>query len=167
MGGARSWAPVLGALGLVALVALGEAAEALGEFDEALGADQAAARRSPSTTTWLRLGEMADRMAQVDLAIQSLDHAHRSWREHASLGLKVGVAVFATCVPRRWPSPSELWTVWLPSATRAGRPDREVPKLAGSRNVTSWRVQHRHNNPDAALATYTKAIAADPGFSAR
>src|SRR5947208_10449859 len=45
-----------------AQLALGEAAEALGEFDEALSAYQAAARRSPSTTTWLRLAEMADRI---------------------------------------------------------------------------------------------------------
>ncbi|PYN33112.1 MAG: hypothetical protein DME01_19700 [Candidatus Rokuibacteriota bacterium] len=45
-----------------AQLALGAAAEALGEFDEALSAYQAAARRAPSTTTWLRLAEMADRI---------------------------------------------------------------------------------------------------------
>jgi len=44
-----------------AQLALEEAAEALEEFDEALSAYQAAARCSPSTTTWLRLGEMTDR----------------------------------------------------------------------------------------------------------
>ncbi|HKC96722.1 MAG TPA: tetratricopeptide repeat protein, partial [Methylomirabilota bacterium] len=48
-------------------LALGEVAEALGEFDEALSAYQAAARRAPSTMTWLRLGEIADRMGQVDV----------------------------------------------------------------------------------------------------
>jgi len=137
MGCARSWAPALGALGLVALIAgcstsrqsgaapdagrratlqgdllealehyrtatrlapdsataqlaLGEAAEALGEFDEALRAYQAAARRSSSTRTWLRLGEVADRMGQVDVAIQSLEHAYGPWREHASLGVEIG-----------------------------------------------------------------------------
>jgi len=66
-----------------ARAALGEAAEVLGEFDEALVAYQAAARRAPSTTTWLRLGEMADRMGHVDLAILSLEGAYRRWREHA------------------------------------------------------------------------------------
>src|SRR5215475_3766926 len=128
MGCARPWVPMLGALGLVALLAgcgmsrqagaavdaghqatkqgellsalehyrvatrlapdsataqlaLGEAAEALGEFDEALSAYQAAARRAPSTTTWRRLGEMADRMGQVDVAIQSLEHAYGSYDE--------------------------------------------------------------------------------------
>jgi tetratricopeptide (TPR) repeat protein len=104
-----------------AQLALGEAAEALGEFDEALSAYQAAARRAPSTTTWLRLGEMADRMGQVDVAIQSLERAYGPWRQHAALGLKAGVTRLATCVPGHWPSASALWTVCLPSATRAGR----------------------------------------------
>ena len=104
-----------------AQVALGEAAEALGEFDEALSAYQAAARRASSTRTWLRLGEMADRMGQVDLAIQSLEQAYGPWREHASLGLKVGVVMLLACVPKHWPSVSELWTVCLPSSAHLGR----------------------------------------------
>ena len=104
-----------------AQLALGEAAEALGEFDEALSAYQAAARRAPSTTTWLRLGEMADRMGQVDVAIQSLERAYGPWRQHASLGLKVGVGMFVTCVPKVWPNLSAPWSVCLPSATRIGR----------------------------------------------
>jgi len=66
-----------------AQLALGEAAQALGEFDEALSAYQAAARRSPSTRTWLRLGGMADRMGRVDVAIQSLEQAYGPWRKHA------------------------------------------------------------------------------------
>ena len=168
MGCARPWAPTLGALGLVALLArcgasreagaaldagrratdqggllealeryrsatrlapdsptaqlaLGGAAEALGEFDEALSADQAAARRSPSTRTWLRLGQMADRMGQVDLAIQSLEQGYRPWRAHASLGTKVGLVMLVACVPRHWPSIPELLTVCLASATQIGR----------------------------------------------
>jgi tetratricopeptide (TPR) repeat protein len=161
MGCARSWAPALGALGLVALIggcstsrqagaaldagrratlqgdllealehatdsataqlALGEAAEALGEFDAALSAYQAAARRSSSTRTWLRLGEVADRMGQVDVAIQSFEHAYGPWREHASLGVEVGVVMFGTCVPKAYPSVSDLWTMCLPLATRIGR----------------------------------------------
>ena len=71
MGCARPCAPALGAQpyrdearsGLrEAQLAPGEAAEALEEFDEALSAYQAAARRAPFTTTWLRLGEIADRI---------------------------------------------------------------------------------------------------------
>jgi tetratricopeptide (TPR) repeat protein len=104
-----------------AQLALGEAAEALGEFDEALSAYQAAARRAPAATTWRRLGEMADRMGQVDVAIQSLEHAYGPWRQHASLGLKVGVVMFVTCVPNAWPSLTALWTVCLPSAIHLGR----------------------------------------------
>src|SRR5881628_3484603 len=73
-----------------AQVALGEVAEVLGEFDEALVAYQAAARRTPSTTTWLRLGEIADRMKHVDLAILSLEGAYGPWREHACWRLLTG-----------------------------------------------------------------------------
>lgn len=104
-----------------AQLALGEAAEALGEFDEALSAYQAAARRAPSTTTWLHLGEMADRMGQVDVAIQSLEQAYGSWRQHASLGLKVGVVTLVTCARSYLPSLSSLWSMCLPTATGIGR----------------------------------------------
>jgi len=104
-----------------AQLALGEAAEAIGEFDEALSAYQAAARRSPSTKTWLRLGAMADRMGQVDVAIQSLEHAYGPWREHASVGLEVGAVMFGTCVPKVWPRVSDVWGRCLPSASRIGR----------------------------------------------
>jgi len=102
-------------------LALGEAAETLGEFDEALSAYQAAARRTASTTTWLRLGEMADRMGQVDLAIQSLEGAYGPWREHAWLGLKVGVVTLVACLPRRWPNVSAWWSQCLPAAVQTGR----------------------------------------------
>ena len=104
-----------------AQLALGEAAETLGEFDEALSAYQAAARRSPSTTTWLRLGEIADRMGHVDLAIQSLEGASGPWHEHVWLGLKVGAATLAACVPRAWASISAPWGECLPAAVGTGR----------------------------------------------
>src|SRR4030095_2840260 len=55
-----------------AQLALGETAEILGEFDQALSAYQAAARRSPSPKAWARVGRMADRMGNVNLAIQAL-----------------------------------------------------------------------------------------------
>src|SRR5258705_1838735 len=54
-------------------LALGEVAEILGEFDQALSAYQAAARRSPSPKTWARVGHMADRMGNVNLAVQALE----------------------------------------------------------------------------------------------
>ncbi len=104
-----------------AQLALGEAAEALGEFDEALSAYQAAARRAPSTRTWLRLGAMADRMGQVDVALQSLEHAYGSWREHTSHGLNAGALTFVACAPKVWPRVSDVWTLCVPSASRLGR----------------------------------------------
>ena len=104
-----------------AQLARGEAAETLGEFEEALEAYQTAARQSPSTATRLRLGGMADRMGQVELAVQSLEGAHGAWREHAWYGLKVGAAGFAACVAARWPSVSALWTQCLPGSVRTAR----------------------------------------------
>jgi len=101
-------------------LALGEAADVLGEFDEALAAYQVAARRAPSTTTWLRLGEMADRMGHVDLAIQSLEGAYGPWREHAWSGLKVGARTFTACAPRAWPNISALWAKCVPAAVQTG-----------------------------------------------
>src|SRR4030095_1873702 len=49
-------------------LALGEATEILGEFDQALSAYQAAARRSPSTKTWGRVGRMAGQIGNRSLA---------------------------------------------------------------------------------------------------
>lgn len=99
----------------------GEAAEVLGEFEEALGAYQAAARLSPSTTTNLRLGEMADRMGQVELAVQALEGAHGSWHEHAWFGFKAGASTLAVCVPTQWPSVSAFWRICLPGSFETGR----------------------------------------------
>jgi len=104
-----------------AYLAQGEAAETLGEFDEALAAYQAAVRRAPSHTTWLRLGEIADRMGRVDLAIQSLEKAHGPWREHAWGGVKYGAATLVACVPAAWPSISALWSQCLPAGLQSGR----------------------------------------------
>src|SRR4029077_15120931 len=54
-------------------LALGEVAEILGEFEQAPSGYQAAARRSPSPKTWARVGHMADRMGNVNLAVQTLE----------------------------------------------------------------------------------------------
>src|SRR5258705_1307792 len=53
-------------------LALGEVAEILGEFDQALSAYQPAARRSPSPNTWARVGHMAYPMGNLDLAVHAL-----------------------------------------------------------------------------------------------
>ena len=135
-----------------AQLALGEAAEALGEFDEALSAYQAAARRSPSTRTWLRLGAMADRMGQVDVAIQSLEQAYGPWREHASIGLKVGVVMFVTCVPKVWPSVSDVWRLCLPSASRIGRASFRSSREMVPQHIFRVLVEAGRREPAIALA---------------
>lgn len=104
-----------------AQLAQGEAAEVLGEFEEALGAYRLAAGLSPSTATRLRLGEMADRMGQMELAVQSLDGAYGAWREHAWYGLKVGLISIVACMPKHWPSISAPWTQCLPESFQTGR----------------------------------------------
>src|SRR2546426_8964529 len=157
MGPARPWALLLGALGVVALLAgcgasrearaslgagrqamaqgafrealehlrtatrtapdfapaqlaLGEAAEVLGEFEEALGAYRLAAGLSPSTTTRLRLGEMADRMGQMELATQSLDGAYGSWGGPPGDGVKGRLISLRALLPTHWTRGSALFT---------------------------------------------------------
>jgi tetratricopeptide (TPR) repeat protein len=101
-------------------LALGETAEILGEFDQALSAYQAAARRSPSPATWLLVGHMADRMGNVDLAIQALEGAYGPWRRHAWAGLKVGTVAFGVCTGAVWPAFWMMWTRCVPAASQYG-----------------------------------------------
>src|SRR4030095_9303120 len=100
--------------------ALGETAEILGEFDQALSAYQAAARRSPSPKTWARVGRMADRMGNVNLAIQALEAAYGPWRQHAWEGAKVGAAAFGFCTSSVWPAVWMMWTHCIPAANKYG-----------------------------------------------
>ncbi len=101
-------------------VALGEAAEILGEYEQALSAYQTAARRSPSPETWLRVGHMADRMGNVDLAIPALGSAYGPWRRHAWEGLKVGTVTFGICTGAVWPAVWMMWTHCVPAASQNG-----------------------------------------------
>src|SRR5438094_3773500 len=144
-----------------AQLALGEAAESLGEFDEALGAYQAAARRSPRTTTWRRLGEMADRMGQVDVAIQSLEQAYGPWREHATVGLEVGAVMFVTCVPKVWPRVSDVWSLCLPSASRIGRASFRSSREIVPQHI--FRVLDEAGRSEQALAPARARLAPRPG----
>src|SRR2546429_5290854 len=101
-----------------AQLALGEAAEALGEFEEALGAYRVAVGLSPSTATRLRLGEMADRMGQMELAIQSLDGAYGSGGKHAGDGVQVRPTALLARVPAHRPSAPAPFTPCLPPSFR-------------------------------------------------
>jgi tetratricopeptide (TPR) repeat protein len=101
-------------------LALGEAAEILGEFDQALSAYQAAARRSPSTKTWVRVGRMADRMGNVNLALQALEAGYGTWRQHAWEATKMGTATFGICTSSIWPAVWMMWTHCLPAANKNG-----------------------------------------------
>src|SRR5512138_493490 len=101
-------------------LALGETAEILGEFDQALSAYQAAARRSPSTKTWVRVGHLADRMGNANLAIQALEAAYGTWRQHAWEGTKIGAATFGMCTSAVWPAVWMMWTHCIPAANKYG-----------------------------------------------
>src|SRR5262245_28558310 len=101
-------------------LALGEAAEVLGEFDQALSAYEAAARRSPSTKTWVRVGRMADRMGNVNLAVQALEAGYGPWRHHAWEATKIGAATFGFCTSSVWPAFWLMWTHCVPAASAYG-----------------------------------------------
>ena len=90
-------------------VARGELAEMLGEYDEALAAFQHAAAIAPSVDTSRRIAAVADRLGQVDLAVQTLDAAQGPWREHAGAGARSAAAAFLGCAPLYWANPFRLW----------------------------------------------------------
>ena len=100
--------------------ARGDAAEALGEFDEALEAYRTATRLKPSATNRMRLGTIAARSGHLDVAAQALEGADGPWRQHALVGVAVGAATLAVCAPQHWPQVVQLWKVCLPGALNAG-----------------------------------------------
>jgi tetratricopeptide (TPR) repeat protein len=118
-------------------VARGDAAEALGEFDEALAAYRAAVRLAPSPHTRLRLGNVAARAGQLDLAAQSLDGADGPWRQHVLIGVAIGAARMAVCTPQHWPQVGLLWKVCVSEALEAG----QAARASSSERVASYRFE--------------------------
>jgi tetratricopeptide (TPR) repeat protein len=117
--------------------ARGEAAEALGEFDEALEAYHAAARLAPSSDNRGRLGALAARAGQLDLAAASLEDAEGPWRRHVVVAAGAGATTLVLCATRHWPQSLRLWNVCLPGGLNAGR-----AALAASRErVASYRFE--------------------------
>jgi tetratricopeptide (TPR) repeat protein len=118
-------------------VARGDAAEALGEFEEALAAYRHAVRLAPSHVTRLRLGSLAARTGQLELATQSLDGADGPWRQHALVGVGVGAARLAICMPRHWPQVGPLWRVCVSDALEAG----QAARASSRERVASYRFE--------------------------
>lgn len=117
--------------------ARGEAAEAVGEFDEALEAYHAAARLVPSADNRVRLGALAARTGQLDLAAASLEDAEGPWRRHALTGTGVGVATLVICATQHWPQTMRLWNVCLPGGLSAGW----AAQAASRERVASYRFE--------------------------
>jgi len=131
-------------------VARGDAAEALGEFDEALDAYRTAARLAPSAHHRLRLGSTAARAGQLDVAAEALQGADGPWRQHALVGVAVGAATLAVCVPQHWPHVVQLWKICRPGALSAGR----AAEASSRERVASYRFEIlvEGGQRDAALA---------------
>jgi len=106
---------------LVAHVGHGEAAEILGEYDEALAAFQRATALAPSADTSRRVAGVAERLGRVDLAVQSLGTTDGPgpWREHASVGVRSAAAHVVTCLPMHWPNPVRVWQMCVAGAREA------------------------------------------------
>jgi tetratricopeptide (TPR) repeat protein len=118
-------------------VARGDAAEALGEFDEALAAYRTAVRLAPSPHTRLRLGNVAARAGQLQLAAESLDGADGPWRQHALVGVVVGVTRLVVCAPQHWPQVGRLWKVCVSDALEAG----QAAGASSRERVASYRFE--------------------------
>ena len=134
----------------IAHQARGEAAEVLGEFDEALEAFHAAARLAPSADNRVRLGGLAARAGQLDLAAAALEDAEGPWRQHALSGAGAGAATLAICATQHWPQALRLWNVCLPGGWSAGRAALE----ASQERVASYRfaILVEAGRTEAALA---------------
>lgn len=117
--------------------ARGDAADALGEFDEALEAFSVAARLAPTVDNRVRLGTLAARVGQFDLAAQALDHADGPWRRHALVGAGVGAASLAVCTSQYWPQVVHLYNLCLPGGLSAAR----AAQAASSERVASQRFE--------------------------
>jgi tetratricopeptide (TPR) repeat protein len=107
-------------------LARGQAAETLGEFDEALAAYRTAAVLSPGNR--VALGTIADRMGQTALALETLDGAEAPWRRHALTGGLAGAVVLGACVPSQWPNAAALLRVCVPAAVTQGRETFETSR---------------------------------------
>jgi tetratricopeptide (TPR) repeat protein len=130
--------------------ARGDAAEALGEFDEAIAAYRTAVQLAPSPHTRVRMGNVAARAGQLDLAAQSLDGADGPWRQHVLVGFVVGAARMAICAPRHWPQAGRLWKVCMSDALEAG----QAARASSRERVASYRFELlvEAGERDAALA---------------
>jgi tetratricopeptide (TPR) repeat protein len=78
-------------------LARAEAAEILGEFDEALEAYRTAAGLAYFSDAELRFGSMADRVGHTDAALLALEDGQGSVLEHASAGALAGGAALWQC----------------------------------------------------------------------
>jgi tetratricopeptide (TPR) repeat protein len=118
-------------------VGRGHAAEALGEFDEALEAYRAAVRLAPSPDNRVRLGSLAARAGHLDVATQALDGVEGPWRQHVMVGAVAGAAKLAICVPQHWPHAARLWKVCAAGALDAGQASRAFSR----ERVASFRFE--------------------------
>ncbi len=82
----------------------GEAAESLGELEEALAAFRRAARLAPSAAAHARVARVAAQMGEVDLAVAAFEAASGSLPHHLVAGLRAGAATAAACARRAWPA---------------------------------------------------------------
>lgn len=134
-------------------LALGEAAETLGEYDEALAAYRATVRLAPGREAYLRLGGLAERVGRADEAIPALERADGSWLIHWRVAAEFGVRTALLCVVQRWPGVSRIWTD-CPSLTIAGtRQAYHVSRDALPQEV--FRILVETGRRDAALALAT------------
>jgi len=115
----------------------GEAAEALGELDEALEAYRATVRLAPSADNRVRLGGLAARVGQPDLAAQALEDADGPWRRHALVGTGVGAVSVVICASRHWPQMLRFWNTCLPGGLTAGW----AAQAASRERVASYRFE--------------------------
>ena len=148
-------------------VARGELAEMLGEYDEALAAFQRAAAIAPSVDASRRIGAIADRLGQVDLAVQTLDAAQGPWGEHAAAGARSAAGAFVGCAPLYWANPFRLWQTCVNRSRNAYDFSFDASREVVPRWVFRIFVEAGRYDPALALARARGWVRADVDYCGR
>jgi tetratricopeptide (TPR) repeat protein len=100
-------------------MAQGEAAETLGEYEEARAAYRRALEAKPTPQARVRLGMTAEALGETDAAVHALQGAYGTWEDHARVAGRGAGLAFGACAPGHWSNPTGMWHTCVGGARAA------------------------------------------------